>query len=235
MKIDCLNEIVRIFGYYQSEDENLISEAARNAFDYEPLILKFNDELQTNIVTNRPHAQDVVRLYLERLGRIARVVQPDLLDEDVPENDTDKYFYYCSLFINEAFSMVQFNCRDFKIDFHKIMHELKHDELYSIIETFPDEPQNIEGETTPPGPEIDFDVDAALKICLLHELGVIDLLRLKGFGSNNKMAQLIGFLTKEPIKTGAANVTLGRIQNDGLVDKYQSELAALKLKFGITQ
>lgn len=90
-------------------------------------------------------------------------------------------------------------------------------------------------QETSPGPEIDFDVDAALKICLLHELGVVDLLRVKGIGSNNKMAQLIAFLTKEPIKTGAANVTLGRIQNGGLVDKYQSELAALKLKFGITQ
>lgn len=234
MKIDCLNEIVRIFGYYLSEDENLISEAARNAFDYEPLILKFNDELQTNIVTNRAHAVDVVRLYLQRLGRIARIVQPDLLNEDIPENDTDKYFYYCSLFINEAFSMVQFNCRDFKIDFHKIMHELGHDELYSIIETFPDEPQNIESETILPGPEIDFDVTAALKICLLKELGVIDRLAEKGLAAN-KMAQLIKFLTKEPIKTGAVNVTLSRIHNEGLMEKYQSEIAALKLKFGITQ
>lgn len=89
-------------------------------------------------------------------------------------------------------------------------------------------------ETTLTGPEIDFDVTAALKICLLKELGVIDRLAEKGLAAN-KMAQLIKFLTKEPIKTGAVNVTLSRIHNEGLMEKYQSEIAALKLKFGITQ
>ena len=84
------------------------------------------------------------------------------------------------------------------------------------------------------GPEIDFDVTAALKICLLKELGVIDKLAEKGLAAN-KMAELIKFLTKEPIKTGAVNVTLGRIHNEGLMEKYQSEIATSKLKFGITQ
>ena len=191
MKIDCLNEIIRIFGYYLSEDENLISEAAQNAFDYEPLILKFNDELQTNIVTNRAHAVDLVKLYLQRLGRIARIVQPDLLDEDIPENDTDKYFYYCSLFINEAFSMVQFNCRDFKIDFHKIMHELGHDELYSIIETFPDEPQNIESETTPHETETEVHNKFAnnQKYELLKKIGFFELPIFKNEGNLNQSSK----------------------------------------------
>jgi hypothetical protein len=80
---------------------------------------------------------------------------------------------------------------------------------------------------------IDLGVDKQVKIAFLHELGVTDYLLLNGFSNNNKIADLIEFLTKEPIKKGAANVILGRIQNERLKDKLQSELANLKLKFGI--
>lgn len=107
------------------------------------------------------------------------------------------------------------------------------DKLYSIVET---EYNKRKNNDTPPGPEIDLDIDAALKICLLKELGVFDRLAEKGLAAN-KMAQLIAFLTKEPINTGAVNVTLGRIQNECLMEKekYKSGIANLKLKFGITQ
>lgn len=85
----------------------------------------------------------------------------------------------------------------------------------------------------PNGLNIDFDVTKEVKICLLKELGVIDCLLQNGFSSNHKIAQFIEFLTKEPIKTGAVDVTLGRIQNEKFINEKQDELAVLKLKFSI--
>lgn len=86
----------------------------------------------------------------------------------------------------------------------------------------------------PPSTEIDFDVDAALKVCFLYELGVVDVLIKKGF-TNNKIADLLSFLTDKTISKGSANQALSRIRNEELMEKYKSDIGILKLKFGINE
>ena len=81
---------------------------------------------------------------------------------------------------------------------------------------------------------VQFDTDIAAKVCFMYEIGIIDLLIRKGL-TNNKVAELLEYLTKEPIKKGSANVALSRIINEGLLDKYKGEIAALKLKFNLVK
>jgi hypothetical protein len=80
--------------------------------------------------------------------------------------------------------------------------------------------------------ETKFDTQNDLKICFLVELGVIDHLISKNL-TPNKIAEIIEFLTKKPISKGSVNTTLSRITNENLIDKYKTQLSALKIKYKI--
>jgi hypothetical protein len=80
--------------------------------------------------------------------------------------------------------------------------------------------------------ETEFDTKNDLKICFLKELGVIDYLEKKGI-SNNKISEVIQYLTKTQISQGSVNTTLSRIRNEDLLNKYKTQLADLKIKFKI--
>jgi len=80
--------------------------------------------------------------------------------------------------------------------------------------------------------EYNFDTQNDLKICFLVELGVIEHLISKNL-SQNKIAEIIQFLTKTPISKGSVNTTLSRITHENLIDKYKTQLSELKIKYKI--
>jgi hypothetical protein len=70
-----------------------------------------------------------------------------------------------------------------------------------------------------------------IKITLLNQLGVFDLLTKKGL-TNNNIAELLEFITQSQIKKGSINKTLSLLHNEfgqDLNEKYKSQIAQILL------
>lgn len=129
--------------------------------------------------------------------------------------------------LNEKFQDVSF---DVYLSRQSMNKDLK--KKFDIVET--EYNKRINKDSPNINYDATIDVDKEVKVCLLKELGIIDLLVQKKL-TNNKIAELITFITSEPITKGAANMALSRIHNEGLMDKRKSELANLRLKFSIKE
>ncbi len=225
MEVKYLNEVKRIFGYYETINDELISEALATNFDYENLVDRFNDELELNLATSGSNSENVIRLYLKRLYSVFFIINTDLILNKTEQKDHfDKYVFCCTNNLINIFYSLEENCLQFNIDLRSIINQMGMNEIFDYVLTINGPPlyEIEENSITVENRRAD------VKVCILHDIGLIDFLISKGYSHNN-IATLIEYLTNERVKKSSVNTTLSRISDTDILDKNKELIESIKV------
>ena len=232
MEITKFNNCLYILGYWKHQKNEVLTIVNNDNFDFERnYILDFDIEFNINLLNsqNTENKKSIAKYYIQKIFEIAGYFEHahhiDYFKLD-KKNMSEIEYYYQKIhdYFEDMLHYIERNCFINNIDFQLLLHELKIDNYFSVInlKITDDKPEPIE-------PEIQ--TNNEIKITLLNQLGVFDLLTKKGL-TNNNIAELLEFITQSQIKKGSINKTLSLLHNEfgqDLNEKYKSQIAQILL------
>jgi hypothetical protein len=134
METKILREVKRIFGYTNTNNEDLIIEAKKTGFDFENLIADFKSELNLNLAQT-VNTENVIKYYLNELKDMYSIFNKYGIVKigNKKPTDRDKYLWSAQHGLRDVFVSLDVNALHYGINFYSILEQTGFIELYKNI------------------------------------------------------------------------------------------------------